>query len=236
MKIDEIIESIAEEKAFFHAYLFVGGDRLMHGKIASHIIDKLNCAKADISIVEPADGSGKAGEIKTEQIRNLIHELTLTAYGSGRVAIIYQAERLNQSSSNSLLKTLEEPNGNAVILLFSQKDTMLATIKSRCRVVRIQSVEEVNEDEFNISGMLSDSFIENSNQIEKIIKDAKIDEFLDELRISLRAKMIQKIDIKYVRLLKKLEKTRREIRANANSRLALEALILIIKEISKNEK
>ena len=236
MKIKQIIESITRENSWFHAYLFVGGTREVHEEIVENIVAKRNCFASDISIVEPIEGSGKAGEIKADQIRALIHDLTLSSHGTGRVAVIYQAERLNLSSSNTLLKTLEEPPRNTVILLFSTSDALLSTIKSRCRVVRIPTLDDPAGNNYDVETMIKKSFFEISGQVEKIVKDEDIYNFLDELRAYLRTKMLQRSDPKYVRLLKKLEKTRREIKMNANAKLALEALLIIIKEITKNEK
>ena len=55
-----------------------------------------------------------------------------------KIMIIQDAERMNKESSNSILKELEEPNDNAVIILIvNQLDKLLPTIISRCRRVDI---------------------------------------------------------------------------------------------------
>lgn len=59
------------------------------------------------------------------------------AVGRRRVFIIRDAEQMNDPAANALLKTLEEPPGQAVlILLTSQVDRLLPTIRSRCQIVR----------------------------------------------------------------------------------------------------
>ncbi|ENY72080.1 DNA polymerase III subunit delta' [Aeromonas diversa CDC 2478-85] len=53
--------------------------------------------------------------------------------GRGKVVIIEQAERMTEAAANALLKTLEEPAGNSLILLLaSQSSRLLPTILSRC--------------------------------------------------------------------------------------------------------
>src|SRR5262245_5894502 len=59
--------------------------------------------------------------------------------GRRRVAIIDDAETLNDESANALLKTLEEPPPNSVlVLLATSADLLLPTIRSRCQVVAFQ--------------------------------------------------------------------------------------------------
>ncbi|MDX1803839.1 MAG: DNA polymerase III subunit delta' [Alcanivorax sp.] len=76
---------------------------------------------------------GKA--IKIDQVRQLVAFATRTAQYSGyRVAIICPAEALNRNAQNALLKTLEEPGGQTLLLLVSdQPSLLLPTIRSRCQ-------------------------------------------------------------------------------------------------------
>lgn len=82
--------------------------------------------------IEPEE-DGKA--IKVDQIRHLINEFSLASHQGGyRIAIVEPADRMNLAASNSLLKTLEEPPGNSLILLISAQPSLLpATILSRCQ-------------------------------------------------------------------------------------------------------
>lgn len=84
----------------------------------------------DLHLIE-ADGN----QIKIDQVRQLCDSLTKTAQQGGqRVAIIYNCEKLNLAASNALLKTLEEPGGNTLLLLQSDTPTrLLPTITSRCQ-------------------------------------------------------------------------------------------------------
>ena len=73
--------------------------------------------------------------IKIEQIRKLIHEVTLTRqYERLKIAVIYPAEAMNKSSANALLKTLEEPApGVLLILLTHNRGRIPVTLRSRCQ-------------------------------------------------------------------------------------------------------
>ncbi|MEA2452917.1 MAG: polymerase subunit delta [Actinomycetota bacterium] len=60
-----------------------------------------------------------------------------------KVFIIEEAERMNPAAQNALLKTLEEPPGDTVFILSSDREEeLLETISSRCRVVRLEPVPE----------------------------------------------------------------------------------------------
>lgn len=75
--------------------------------------------------------------IKIDQIRQLVSRLEKTAQlGSYQVVIIEPAEQMNTAAANALLKTLEEPQGQVIILLISHQVANLpATIRSRCQTV-----------------------------------------------------------------------------------------------------
>lgn len=78
-----------------------------------------------------ADGN----QIKVDQIRELCTRLTATAQQNGRrIALIHHSERLNSAAANALLKTLEEPGKDTLLIL--QSDTparLMATVSSRCQ-------------------------------------------------------------------------------------------------------
>ena len=73
--------------------------------------------------------------IRIDQIRALVSDLALTSYeGHGKTAVIEPADLLNAAAANSLLKTLEEPPGDALLVLVVDRMGRLpATILSRCQ-------------------------------------------------------------------------------------------------------
>jgi len=82
--------------------------------------------------------------IRIETIRNLCEKLSQTSQLSGyRVAILDQADQLTISAANSLLKTLEEPGQNVLMLLVSARPQRLPiTIRSRCQSLRLPVPDE----------------------------------------------------------------------------------------------
>jgi DNA polymerase-3 subunit delta' len=75
--------------------------------------------------------------IGIEQIRALVDEFRLTSHsGHGKVAVIEPANDMTVNAANSLLKTLEEPPGDALLILITDRVGKLpATIFSRCQRV-----------------------------------------------------------------------------------------------------
>ncbi len=89
----------------------------------------------DLLYLTPEE-EGKA--IKVDQVRELINKISLTGHSQGyRVIIISPADALNINASNSLLKTLEEPPENTVLILISDKPSkLMPTIRSRTQMIR----------------------------------------------------------------------------------------------------
>ena len=81
--------------------------------------------------------AGKA--IKVDQVRALTSELCMTSHaGRYKVAIIQPADAMNRNAANSLLKTLEEPTDNTlVVLLTALPGRLPATIRSRCQQLQV---------------------------------------------------------------------------------------------------
>jgi len=88
-------------------------------------------------------------EIATARIEMLRGELARKPlYAAGHLVIIDEAERLNPFSGNALLKTLEEPNSRPVIVLVTSRfHRMLATIRSRSRMVRFGRLTEAESQQ-----------------------------------------------------------------------------------------
>lgn len=76
----------------------------------------------------------------------LCHDLSLAPLpGSRKVAIVDDADTMNEASANAFLKTLEEPPPRAVLLLIaSNLDALLPTIRSRCQLVRFSPLQKTD--------------------------------------------------------------------------------------------
>lgn len=93
---------------------------------------------------EASKSAKPALSIRIDDIRSLCEKLNQTSqYGGYRVAILEEADQLTVSAANSLLKTLEEPGQNVLILLVSARPQRLpVTIRSRCQSIRMTVPEE----------------------------------------------------------------------------------------------
>ena len=85
-----------------------------------------------------------ATEIAVEDVREALRIFHLAAaFGGWRVSIVDCAEDLNRSSANALLKMIEEPPRRSLILIISHRPgQVLATIRSRCRRLSLDSLSD----------------------------------------------------------------------------------------------
>ena len=87
-------------------------------------------------------------DIKKEQMSALIFNMTKKGYEAGRkIYIISKADRMNVAAANTLLKFLEEPEGEVTaILLTDSYQSILPTIQSRCqRITFLPPSREMND-------------------------------------------------------------------------------------------
>jgi DNA polymerase-3 subunit delta' len=82
------------------------------------------------------------GDLEHRNAEGLCRRIALKPVrGRRKIAIIDDADKLNPESSNSLLKTLEEPPpGSVIILLSTSVQRQLPTIRSRCQIIRFGSL------------------------------------------------------------------------------------------------
>jgi DNA polymerase-3 subunit delta' len=151
----KILQSAIKNNRLSHAYLFVGPEGVGKRLTAKTLAKALNCQRGnidscdecrnciridldeypDVKIIGPVGTS-----IKIEQMRKVRREASLKPLeGKKKVYIIQEASALTQPAANSLLKTLEEPQGETLfILTTSNIHLLLLTIVSRCQLVRFK--------------------------------------------------------------------------------------------------
>ncbi len=93
----------------------------------------------DAASGERAGKAKPSKEVKVEAVRSAVaFAQSTSARGRVKVVVIHPAERMNAVSANTLLKTLEEPPGNARFILGSSApDALPATVRSRCQAVAL---------------------------------------------------------------------------------------------------
>lgn len=98
------------------------------------------------------------GEREERGRAGLCYQLSLRPSAAGRrIAVIDDAEAMNEESANAFLKTLEEPQPGAVLILVApQPDGLLPTIRSRCQLVRFAALAENDVAELLLSGGLAE--------------------------------------------------------------------------------
>ena len=146
----EILDRSLASGRLAHAYLFSGpdgvGKRLMALALARAIVcheqrgcgDCQACRKIDhrnhpdLHVLEPEGNS-----IKIEQVRRLQKNLNLKPLEAPRkICLIEAADSMTLGAANALLKTLEEPRGDTLLILLSaHPNRLLETIRSRCQAL-----------------------------------------------------------------------------------------------------
>ena len=102
-----------------------------------------NGAHPDYLAISPVLDDNRSGQIKIDQIRAMVPFMAhKSARGRFRVTVIDSMDEVNRNGANAMLKLLEEPPENSVILLISSRPGQLPpTIRSRCRVVRLSPLD-----------------------------------------------------------------------------------------------
>ena len=127
-----------------HSYLFIGTEAIGKKLIAEEFAKMLLALKdtensPDFSIIEP-DGNS----IKIEQIREFQKKVSEKPIISNKkVYIINDSDKMTVEAQNCLLKTLEEPpEFVTIILIGSNENSFLSTIKSRCMILHFEKISD----------------------------------------------------------------------------------------------
>ncbi len=149
-----ILKRALVNKTLAHAYLFSGEEGVGKKLTALALAEAVNCPEPDsaggcgtcpscrkVAALSHPDVhvvAAEGDEIKIDQIRHVQNELSLKPFeGAKKILIIDGAEHMNTASANAFLKTLEEPPGEALIVLITaMPQSLLPTIRSRCQEIR----------------------------------------------------------------------------------------------------
>lgn len=178
-----LIKSINNNK-LVQAYLFVSNDKIFLMEYALAFTKKIvsddmsihkmidNGTYPELKIINPQNNI-----IKKEELIKLQKDFYVKpTIGNKMVYIINEADKLNSSSANTILKFLEEPNDDVVaILLTDNLSKILPTIKSRCQVMNLQNnntidISELNQRYFSSEQLSIEDFIEKMKNVISFIK------------------------------------------------------------------
>lgn len=171
-KIKKFLQTGIANKTLAHAYLFHGPEKVGKAHLAKVFAASIVCekfAKGQADAVLPcgqcdpcrqfakgiypdlywierplSEKGEKKADICVEQIRELIEKISMRAFlNNYKIVVIPEAHCLNQAASNCLLKTLEEPTVQTVIILISPTlSQLLPTIRSRCQALKFLPVSK----------------------------------------------------------------------------------------------
>ncbi len=163
----EFLKNKFESNQLSHAYLFTGQDGIGKKVFAIEFAKYINCNGQEkpcgkcincqmieknsypecmfLSATDKDEKFGDGGEIKISKIREAQNFLSYKSYyGSFKIVIIDDAEKMNQEAQSCFLKTLEEPKGKTLIILISSKpDMLLPTIFSRCQTIKFSKPKDL---------------------------------------------------------------------------------------------
>lgn len=184
--------------------------------------------------------------IGIDQVRDLEHQLSLKPHSfPPKIGTIIRAEKLTVEAQNALLKILEEPIGDSILILASpRQENLLTTVISRCQLIHLPEKAEIELTKEEIKPL--------SQELEKILFSSPGKRILFSSQFKSREEAILFCQTQLVLwreiLLKKtngskspifslltkqitatireIEKTLRYLQANVNPRLALDNLLL----------
>ena len=163
MRFTDILTSSA------HAFIVEGRNGETRDRFVRDFVAGLNCECEDVNRrpcnscaacrqldagtsmdVFHMEKSGKTA-YKVEDAAAMVERLGMGSYGRHIIGIVDEADLLSESIQNKLLKTLEEPEEGAVIILATtNRDNLLRTVRSRCNIIRISDYDgyegDVEED------------------------------------------------------------------------------------------
>ncbi|MBU0484866.1 MAG: DNA polymerase III subunit delta' [Proteobacteria bacterium] len=153
-KAKKLLKNAVTNHKISHAYLFKGPTGVGKKSLAKIFAAYINCSSPiaktgpcnncpscrkfqtdnhpDFIIIEP-DGVS----IKISQVRELKHSLNFPPYEAAyRVVLLPDIQAMRREAANSLLKTLEEPPPNTILILCADEaSNILPTINSRCQII-----------------------------------------------------------------------------------------------------
>jgi len=162
-KIAEQLSRLISSGRLVHAFLFYGGTPQTRLEIGREFAKALLCSSAsgdscgscvscrsfesgnNADFITVAAEEGKAS-IGASAVAELQKKLIFKSVGGKYAVLFTEAELMTAAAQNKLLKTLEEPAGDTVMILLSERrEAMLNTVLSRCSVYALEEPEALSD-------------------------------------------------------------------------------------------
>lgn len=175
------------------------------------------------------------GTIGIEDVRILQKNISLKPLKSPKKAVLIKnSENITIEAQNALLKTLEEPPPNTIVILASKtKETLLPTVLSRCRIVNLTSKDLKTAINKNLLEELQELVTSDMGQRLVFAQNLSKDKneavlWLENMIKTAREKLLKdNKNLSLLKIIKKLQKTHFVLSTtNTNPRLTLENLLL----------
>ncbi|AUM62263.1 DNA polymerase III subunit delta' [Spiroplasma monobiae] len=200
IEVFKTVNELIKENKFYHSIIISNENQNELNEISTEITRQIYCSSKSfendscdwcLKVIKGnnlntffiGDGSTK---ISKEEIKELIIRFSSTGLeeNKNKVYIIANGENLSESASNSILKFLEEPPKNTyAIILTNDRNQILSTIKSRCKLFSIENDSEkleldsqiinlvINKDKSGLLEYLIDFKKMDKNEIIRILKN-----------------------------------------------------------------
>jgi len=209
-----------------HAFIIAGGNTQEWIKT---MLTERSVSPHDTITVSPEPTSIGIEAIRTTVSRLSIHPVASPCHA----VVIRNAHTMTHEAQNAFLKTLEEPVGNAFIILESKEpDTLLPTILSRCHLVNLGNAIKYTDEEITTCIDTLKFFKEVSvgKRLQKIDTIAKTRDaallFIDQAIAALHKELADHYS--HTKLLRSLLAARIHILGNVNPKLALDGVLLLL--------
>jgi DNA polymerase III gamma/tau subunit len=251
------------------SYLILGGNSVEREKEVKKLYSRLKPQKASFTHdpdLTPLEGENSIG---IDQVRELEHSLSLKPHSfPPKIGLVTQAEKLTIEAQNALLKVLEEPTGDSVLILAApRKENLLPTVVSRCQLIALPEKAEIelSQEEIKKLSQELEKFLKSSpgkriqlvNDIKtrdeaiafcqaqlvlwrelllkqlKQPKSSKTPSSLKLLSLPCRQAGSHLSTPEITSTIRRIEKTLKYLRANANVRLSLDNLLLSYPSLKK---
>lgn len=206
-----------------HAYLFLGSSESLHLGEVKELIENLKISQADTFYLESEKN------IKVAEIKALIAKISLKPHSSKyKIFIIPKSDKLTREAANSLLKVLEEPPGQSIIILFARDEkNLLPTIISRCQKITFQNKQDFKlseQDKIFLEQINKKTIKEKFTLADEVSQREDLETTLDSWLGFYREKMLSGDEV--TKIIEALISAKKYLGQNVNTKLLIENITL----------